>query len=307
MRHEAFAGPVDARTLSRTSATYWRDLISLTKPGIVALVLATALAGMWVAVPTWPSLALIAATLGGTALASAAGAVFNNVYDADIDECMQRTKARPTVTGRVSRVDGIAFGTVLTVLSFIVLALGANLLAACLGLAGIFSYAVVYTMVLKRRTALCTEFGGIAGAIPPMIGWAAVTGSLSVGAWVLFAIMFVWQPPHFWALAAVKRDEYARAGVPMLPVAWGVPATQRRTLLYALLLMPVTLLPVLIGLSGPLYLGAALVLNLGFVGLAARFALMPLSVRRARQLFFYSILYLFCLQLALVFDVPGAL
>lgn len=279
-----------------------RDLITLTKPGILLLVLVTTAVGMWLASPTWPDLWLVVATLAGTGLAAASSAVVNHVWDRDIDIGMSRTAGRPVAVGRISPGVGWLWAATLGVSSLVVLLAWVSVLAAALAALAMFFYGVVYTMWLKRRTHLCTDIGGIAGAIPPMIGWSAVTGGLEAGAWALFAIMMAWQPPHFWALAVIKTEEYRAVGVPMLPVVRGSKTTRNWMLAYAFVLVGVSLLPWWLGLSGLWYLAVATGLGVVTVIWTWQFRVRPVDPRSARRLFFWSLLYLFVLLVVMAID-----
>jgi protoheme IX farnesyltransferase len=232
--------------------------------------------------------------------AGAAGAI-NMWYERDIDALMRRTADRPLPAGRMQPDAALGFGVVLAVASVALMGLAVNWVAAGLLAATIGFYVFVYTMWLKRRTPQNIVIGGAAGAFPPMIGWAAVTGEVGIGSIVLFAVIFLWTPPHFWALALLKSGEYARAGVPMLPVVAGAAATRRQILIYALLLVPVTLAPVFVGLAGWGYGAGAAVLGAAFVALAALLA-RDATDAGARRLFGYSILYLFLLFALLCVD-----
>jgi protoheme IX farnesyltransferase len=276
----------------------WQDYIQLLKPRVMSLVIFTALTGLFCAgVPVNP-------VLGATAIlciaigAGASGAL-NMWFDADIDALMRRTRGRPVPAGRVQGADALALGVTLSLFSVGIMGLAVNLLAAALLAFTIFFYAVVYTMWLKRATDQNIVIGGLAGALPPLVGWAAASGTAPLNAWLLVAIIFFWTPPHFWALSLTTHDDYERAGVPMLPVTSGEAATRRQILIYSLLLVPLALSPAFTGLGGPVYLGIAALGGLGFIALAVR-----LFVRKdradAKRLFGFSILYLFALFAALL-------
>jgi protoheme IX farnesyltransferase len=238
--------------------------------------------------------------LGGSLSAGGAGAV-NHWYDRDIDAGMKRTADRPVASGRVSPAAALTYGLVLGTLAFAILAVGVNLLAAVLSLSGFLGYVLVYTVWLKRTTPQNIVIGGAAGAVPPLVGWAATTGSLSWTALYLFAIVFYWTPPHFWALSLLMKDEYARAGVPMLPVVRGERETRRQILLYSLLLYAVTQLPFCAGGFGGIYLAASVTLGAVFIGGAVR--LYRRADRRAALwLYLYSLAYLALLFGAMVAD-----
>ena len=277
-----------------------RDFWVLLKPNVMSLVVFSAAAGLYLAPGELHPL-LSAVAILCIATAAGACAAINNSYDADIDRIMVRTRRRPTAAGRIDPADALAFGITLSIISIMVMGLALNWVAAALLALTVAFYVLVYTVWLKRRTAQNIVIGGAAGAFPPMIGWAAVTGDVSVAAVVLFAIIFMWTPPHFWALALYRTGDYQRAGVPMLPVVAGAETTRRHVLGYTALLVPVTLLPWFLGFAGWVYGVAALALNGGFLGLALRLWL-DRSQRTATRAFRFSIVYLFGLLAALVLD-----
>jgi protoheme IX farnesyltransferase len=282
----------------------WRrllsDYIELTKPKVQSLLLLTTIATMYVAGD--PSPMLVALTcLGGYLSAGGAGAV-NHWFDRDIDRQMARTANRPVPSGRVSPQAALVFGCTLAALSLLELTLAVNPLAALLSFAGFIGYVFVYTVWLKRRTPQNIVIGGAAGAVPPLVGWAAVTGSVSGTAVMLFFIVFFWTPPHFWALSLLMKDEYERVGVPMLPVVRGEAETRRQILLYAVLLYAVTQLPFCAGGFGAIYLVASLALGIGFVAGAVRLYRRA-DRRSALRLYLFSLLYLALLFCAMVADV----
>ena len=266
------------------------DYLSLTKPRVISLLLFTTLAAMLVA-GGLPSLTtLLAVTLGGYLAAGGAGAL-NCYLDRDMDGVMARTRRRPLPSGRLQPQQALRFGLALSALSFVVLWAGANLLAAGLALAGNLFYVLIYTYWLKRRSVQNIVIGGAAGAFPPLVGWAAVTGHLAPLAWFMFLVIFCWTPPHFWALALVKQPDYARAGVPMLPVVQGARHTARLIAAYALVLVGLSLAPALGGGLGPLYLVGALLLG----GLLLAYVVQLLrhtTVRAAWRLYLFSLVYL---------------
>jgi protoheme IX farnesyltransferase len=275
------------------------DYLELTKPKVQSLLLLTTIATMYVAGD--PSVLLVALTcLGGYLSAGGAGAV-NHWFDRDIDARMARTATRPIPAGRIAPRAALTFGCVLAALSFLELSLTVNVLAASLSLAGFLGYVLVYTVWLKRRTPQNIVIGGAAGAVPPLVGWAAVTGSVSGTAVLLFFIVFFWTPPHFWALSLLMKDEYAKVGVPMLPVVRGETETRRQILLYAVLLYAVTQLPFCAGGFGGIYLAASLVLGLGFIAGAVRLYRRA-DRRSALQLYLFSLVYLALLFCAMVLD-----
>ncbi|MDF5726902.1 MAG: heme o synthase [Rhizonema sp. PD38] len=279
--------------------SYWH----LTKPRIIILLLITTAASMVIAANGQVDPMLLLITLLGGALAAASANVINCLYDRDIDYEMERTRHRPLPSGRVQPRDALIFAITLAILSFTLLATFANLLSAVLAMSGIGTYVLVYTHWLKRHSTQNIVIGGIAGAIPPLVGWAAVTGDLSWAAWVFFIIIFLWTPPHFWALAILIREDYAKVGVPMLPVIDGNAATVRQIWIYTLLLIPVTLLLVYpMQVMGAVY-GIA-VLLLGSILIQKAWLLLrdPCNLDFARSLFKYSIFYLMLLCTAMVVD-----
>jgi protoheme IX farnesyltransferase len=276
------------------------DYLELTKPRVQSLLLFTTVTTMLTAGS--PSLSLILLTcVGGYLSAGGAGAV-NHVYDRDIDARMARTAQRPVASGRISPQAGMAFGCTLAALGALELALWVNPLAAALSFSGFVGYTLVYTVWLKRRTAQNIVIGGAAGAVPPLVGWAAVTGGLDGTALYLFAIVFFWTPPHFWALSLLMKDEYAKVGVPMLPVVRGERETRRQILLYAVLLYAVSQLPFCAGGFGAIYLGASLVLGALFIG-GAWLLVRRADRRMALRLYLFSLAYLALLFGAMVADV----
>jgi protoheme IX farnesyltransferase len=279
----------------------WRHYLELTKPKVVALITFTAIVGTLLASPGWPPLdALVFGNLG-IALASACAATINHVLDRRIDEQMARTRARPLATGQLKERQALVFAAVLGVTSMAILSFLVNLLTAVLTFASLIGYAVIYTVWLKRATSQNIVIGGAAGAAPPVLGWTAVTNNVDPHALLLFLIIFAWTPPHFWALAIARRDEYAKAGIPMLPVTHGVEFTRLHVLLYTVLLFLVTLLPFLTHMSGLIYLAAALVLNTGFLYYA-----LALKITAREELpmrvFKFSVTYLMWLFAALLID-----
>ena len=279
----------------------WRRYLELTKPRVVALVTFTAIVGTLLASPGAPPLdALVWGNLG-IALAAACAATLNHVLDRRIDAQMARTRARPLPSGRLTEREALAFAAVLGVAAMAMLAFLVNLLTAVLTFLSLIGYAVIYTLWLKRATSQNIVIGGAAGAAPPVLGWAAVTNGIDPNALLLFVIIFVWTPPHFWALAIARRDEYARAGIPMLPVTHGLAYTRLQVLLYTVLLTVVTLMPFLTRMSGLAYLAAALALNAGFLYYA-----LALKITAREELpmrvFRFSVTYLMWLFAALLVD-----
>jgi protoheme IX farnesyltransferase len=292
------------RPVRAEAGTTLRDLIALTKPAIMSLLLVTALGGMFLAAGGVPPFHLVLATMLGGAFASGGASALNHYFDRDIDERMRRTSRRPLPSHRVSPRVAIAVGVILNVLAFALLALVANLLAAILAIVGTLFYILVYTLWLKRTTVQNIVIGGAAGAIPPLVGWAAVANNVDLPALYLFAIVFFWTPAHFWALALLIRDDYDRAGIPMLPVVHGDRAAQWGILLYATALIPLSVLLFLTRYVGLVYLFAALVLGLVFVGYAVRLLRAATARQRsvARGVYLYSLLYLALLFVAIMVD-----
>jgi heme o synthase len=275
------------------------DYAELTKPKVQSLLLLTTIATMYVAGD--PSPGLVALTcLGGYLSAGGAGAV-NHWFDRDIDRQMARTAGRPVASGRVSPPAALAFGCVLAALSLLELSLAVNPLAAGLSFAGFLGYVFVYTVWLKRRTPQNIVIGGAAGAVPPLVGWAAVTGSVSGTAVILFFIVFFWTPPHFWALSLLMKGEYEKVGVPMLPVVRGEAETRRQILLYSVLLYAVTQLPFCAGGFGVIYLASSLALGIAFIAGAVRL-FRRADRRSALRLYLFSLAYLALLFCAMVAD-----
>jgi protoheme IX farnesyltransferase len=297
-RATATARPADALPFAGARQVV-ADYVTLTKPKVQLLLLLTTVTTMYVAGD--PSLALVALTVIGGSLSAGGAAAVNHYYDRDIDAQMARTATRPVPSGRVSPRAALTYGIVLQALSFALLALAVNLLSASLALAGFLGYVLVYTIWLKRRTAQNIVIGGAAGAVPPLVGWAAVTGHLGPVAPYLFAIVFFWTPPHFWALSLLMKDEYARVGVPMMPVVHGEGETRRQILLYTVLLTILTLLPVAFGFFGVIYGVAAVALGARFITLAVR---LQRSADRASALrvYLYSLAHLALLFAAMVLD-----
>ena len=278
-----------------------KDFLTLTKPIIVALLLVTTFAGLVAGGKAWPSFPLTFWTLLGGALAAGGSGAINQYIDRDLDKNMQRTSRRPMAAGRMMPAEGLAFGLALCIISFYLLAGFVNFLAAFLSLAGIFYYVVLYSILLKKATVQNIVIGGGAGAIPPLVGWAAATGRLDVPALFLFAIVFMWTPPHFWALALVRRNEYARAGVPMLPVVRGEMETRKQVLIYTILLVTLSLSMSIFHFAGIVYLVSALALGGGLLYAAWRVYRLE-GNKAAWQMYRYSSMYLMLLFLALVVD-----
>ena len=289
------------RTLSLADARLWREYLELCKPRVVALIVFTAVVGMFLSTPVMvPWDALVFGTLG-IALGACAGAAVNHVVDQRIDALMHRTSARPLPAGRIDTFSALTFATGLAVASTVVLTTFVNGLTAVLTIASMVGYSVVYTLFLKRATPQNIVIGGAAGAMPPVLGWTAVTGQADANALLLFLIIFAWTPPHFWALAIHRREEYARANIPMLPVTHGVAFTRLQILLYTAILLGVTLLPFAVGMSGMLYLVGALGLGIGFLHQAI-VLFRGRDPRAPIRTFGYSIWYLAALFAVLLVD-----
>jgi protoheme IX farnesyltransferase len=308
--HVAFAAAALAATLIAAAATFrarspgrvaWRDYVTLTKPRIMSLLLLTAACGMVVGDAGPPGAGRFAATMVGLALACGGASAFNHLLDRDIDRTMSRTDRRPVASGRVSPPRALEFGLALSAASFVLLGVTVNLVAALLALVGNLFYVFVYTRWLKRSTPQNIVIGGAAGAIPPLVGWAAATGRITLPALVLFLIVFVWTPPHFWALALLIKREYQAAGVPMLPVVRGDVEATRQIVRYSLAMVAITLLPAAVGISGWGYAAAAGLLGAYFLYLARRLRRDP-GPARAGALFHYSLLYLALLFVAMALD-----
>ncbi|MDZ8056420.1 MAG: heme o synthase [Aulosira sp. ZfuVER01] len=275
----------------------------LTKPRIIPLLLITTAGSMWIAAKGQVDLLLLLVTMTGGTLAAASAQVINCIYDRDIDYEMERTRHRPIPSGKIQPRGALIFAIALAVISFTILTVFANLLAALLAFAGIVYYVVVYTHWLKRHTTQNIVIGGAAGAIPALVGWAAVTGTLNWAAWVIFASVFLWTPPHFWALALMIRDDYAKVGIPMLPLVVGDPATVKQIWYYTLVTVATTLLLVYpLNASGIVYGAIALGLGAVFIHKAWRLLQNPEDRSIARQLFLYSISYMMLLCLGMVVD-----
>lgn len=288
--HRARPNAIALPTAWPAATTRVGDFIALTKPRLNLLVVATTTAGFYLGADRLdPS--LLFNTVAGTALVAGGAAAFNEIFERRTDALMHRTRTRPLPDGRMGTAAAVWFATAISVLGLLQLALGADLLAAGVAFATLSSYALVYTP-LKRRTSLSTLIGGIPGGLPPMIGWAAAAGSLPLGAWALFAIVFLWQMPHFLAIAWLCREDYARAGLPMLPVVEpDGRSTSQQVLLYATALVPVSLVPALIGIAGRVYFVGAALLGIGFLAVGLQFARRR-DNETARRLFLASISYL---------------
>jgi heme o synthase len=288
-------------TRSQSAPAAWRCYVELTKPRVVALITFTAMVGTMLASSGVPSLATLAWASAGIALAAASAATLNHALERQIDAQMPRTRARPLPSGRVSTRGAIAFAAVLAASATGVLVALVNVVTAVLTFVSLIAYAGFYTLWLKHATPQNIVIGGVAGAMPPVLGWTAITGRVDANALLLFLIIFVWTPPHFWALAIARRAEYERTGIPMLPVTHGIAHTRLQILLYTILLTVVTLLPFLTGMSGLLYLGAALILDAGFLyhALALKCSSRP---QLPMRVFRFSVSYLMWLFAVLLVD-----
>ena len=289
------------RSITDTADVIWQDYLTLCKPKVVSLIIFTAVVGMFLATPSMvPWDVLIYGTIG-IGLAASSAATINHVIDYRIDSIMARTMRRPLPEGRISVVNAIIFAWFLGTISMGILAFLVNTLTAGLTALSLIGYGFIYSMFLKRATPQNIVIGGAAGAAPPVLGWTAVTGTLDPNSLLLFLIIFVWTPPHFWALAIYRRDDYAAADIPMLPVTHGVEFTRLQILLYTILLFVVTLLPYLVGMSGLFYLVGAVLLGVGFLYYAI---LMRFNHddRLAMRTFSYSIIYLMLLFAFLLID-----
>ena len=290
--------------MSSQTATFtplWRDYFELTKPRVVALMLLCALVGMLLASTSLPTLAQVVYTLVGIALVAGSAATVNHIADAKVDARMERTRDRPVAKGRVSAIAGGLFAASTGLAGMLLLYFLVNPLTAWLNLASWVGYGLFYTLYLKRATPQNIVIGGLFGAAPPLFGWTAVTGSVDAEALLLVLIIFVWTPPHFWALALDRKADYAEAGVPMLPITHGEGFTRQQILYYTLLLFVASLLPFLVNMSGALYLLTAVLLGAGFVYLAIKLMRND-SGKTAIRTFHYSILYLLILFLVMVVD-----
>ena len=283
------------------NAPPWRDYLALCKPRVVALILFTALVGMFLSTDGWMPFNAWFWGLLGIALAAAAGAALNHWVDEEIDARMERTRERPLPQGKISGRQAVAFALLLATLSMAVLLTFVNALTAALAFASMVGYAVIYSMFLKRSTPQNIVLGGAAGAAPPVLGWTAVTGEIHGEALLLFLIIFVWTPPHFWALAIKRVDDYAKVGVPMLPVAYGIAFTKLHILLYSILLVVVTMMPFVVLMSGVIYLAGAIALGAGFVYHAVKLYRTE-GDQHAMKTFGYSIFYLSALFAFLLLD-----
>lgn len=279
-----------------------RDYIALTKPRILSMLLLTALCTMFLAEGGVPELSLIALVLGGGALAAGGAHALNHYIERDSDSLMRRTKKRPVASGRVSPQEAMWFGIALNVIAFVLLTVLVNPLAATLTLSATLFYVFVYTIALKRRTPQNIVIGGAAGAVPPLAAWAAVTGTVELPAIYLFAIIFFWTPPHFWALALMIKDDYLSAGIPMMPVVTSVAETKRQILLYTFILVALTLMFVTTSAVGWFYFATAAVSGIGYIYYTWRLYRLP-EISGAKSAYLYSLLYLALIFVGVVADV----
>lgn len=278
----------------------WRDYLELTKPNVVALMILTSVIGMLLAVPGMVPLDVLVLGNLGIALCAGGAAAVNHLVDRQIDLKMARTFNRPVAKGRVAPFNALLFALLLGIAGMAILLVFINALTAWLTLASLLGYAVIYTLFLKRATPQNIVIGGLAGAAPPLLGWTAVTGEIHGHALLLVLIIFAWTPPHFWALAVHRRDEYAKANIPMLPVTHGIKYTKLHILLYTLILLAISLLPFVVGMSGWLYLAGAVLLDLGFLYWAI--VLMIGKADAGMSTFKYSIVYLMVLFVVMLLD-----
>jgi protoheme IX farnesyltransferase len=279
----------------------WRDFYELTKPKVVMLIVFTAIVGMVLAVPGWPGILPLVVGSLGIGMAASSAAVINHVLDARIDVQMSRTHNRPMAQGRLTDVQALTFSAVLCVISMLMLWFVINPLTAVLTFGSLIGYAIIYTVFLKRATPQNIVIGGAAGAAPPVLGWTSVTGEIHSDALLLFLVIFTWTPPHFWALAIAKIEDYERAGIPMLPITHGEQFTRQHILLYTILLAIVTVIPYLTGMSGLIYLVSAIVLGSRFLYYAVRMQ-RDMDPHLPMKVFRFSITYLMLLFAALLID-----
>jgi protoheme IX farnesyltransferase len=286
---------------SKTSVLSWKNYLTLCKPNVVAEMLFTAIVGMLLAVPGMPSIDLLIYGTLGIGLAASSAAAINHFIDRNADAQMARTEKRPLPTGELNTTNVITFAVILGVSAMLILVLLVNTLTALLTFLSLFGYAIIYTLYLKRATPQNIVIGGIFGATPPLLGWCAMTGDVHPHALLLALIIFVWTPPHFWALAIARREEYAKVNIPMLPVTHGPAFTRLQILLYTILLFCVTLLPYLTGMSGLIYVASAVLLDSGFIYYAI-LMMRKKDNKTAMKTFVYSIVYITLLFAALLID-----
>lgn len=282
------------------------DYVRLTKPRVISLLLVTTLLAMIMAQHGWPSGQKVLWTMIGGYLSAGGANAINQWFDRDIDATMRRTSNRPIPSGRIGATHALVYGLVISVASVLILGFGVNWPTAGYATLGLLLYVLLYTLWLKRTTTQNIVIGGAAGAVPPLVGWAAIEGSVGLGAVLLFAIVFYWTPPHFWALAVLLKTDYQEVGVPMLPVVRGELETARQVLWWTLVMVGVSLLPVAAGISGSMYFVSALVLGLWFTASAVQLLRHPTEKSAARKTFSYSMLYLALLFVALAVDAALA-
>ncbi|MEY4718069.1 MAG: hypothetical protein RL563_687 [Pseudomonadota bacterium] len=297
MLKETIHKPMTAPTASLS----WKNYLELCKPRVVALIVFTAIVGMVLSVPGWPNISHFVFGTLGIGLAASSAAAINHFIDQKADAEMARTMNRPLPKGKLNSLDVLVFAGILGAIAMAILVLENNVLTAFLTFLSLIGYAVIYTVYLKKMTPQNIVIGGAAGAAPPVLGWTAMTGEIHPHALLLFLIIFVWTPPHFWALAIARRDEYAKVEIPMLPVTHGVEFTRLQILLYTILLLISTLLPYLTGMSGLIYLISALILGLGFLYYAIQM-MRNKDNKTAMRTFGYSIIYLMLIFSALLID-----
>jgi len=287
--------------LASKQSVSWRDYYEMCKPRVVMLMILTAMVGMFLAVPGMVPLDVLILGNIGIALVAGSGAVVNHLIDHRVDSLMKRTHNRPIPQGRVDPKQAAIFAAAIGVAGMLILLVWVNALSAWLTLASFVGYAFIYTGYLKRATPQNIVIGGLSGAMPPLLGWSAVTGTIEPGALILVLIIFAWTPPHFWALAIHRKEEYAKTGIPMLPVTHGEHVTKLHIILYTIIMILITLLPYLTGMSGPIYLLAAIVLGLGFLWWSLILMFKP-KPSTAMDTFQYSIVYLMVLFIVLLTD-----
>jgi len=287
--------------LASKQSVSWRDYYEMCKPRVVMLMILTAMVGMFLAVPGMVPLDVLILGNIGIALVAGSGAVVNHLIDHRVDSLMKRTHNRPIPQGRVDPKQAAIFAAAIGVAGMLILLVWVNALSAWLTLASFVGYAFIYTGYLKRATPQNIVIGGLSGAMPPLLGWSAVTGTIEPGALILVLIIFAWTPPHFWALAIHRKEEYAKTGIPMLPVTHGEHITKIHIILYTIIMILITLLPYLTGMSGPIYLLAAIVLGLGFLWWSLMLMFQP-KPSTAMDTFQYSIVYLMVLFIVLLTD-----
>lgn len=279
------------------------DYVALTSPRIIMLVLLTSFAGLWAGSRGGADMSLIIPFLIGIGLASAGASVFNDIYDSDIDRLMKRTSLRPLIVGRIHPGAALFFGICLSITGYTILMFFVGAVPTALALFAIFVYVIIYTVILKRQTPLATEIGGIAGAMPPLIGWVAAADGLGLNALVLFVIMFLWQPPHFWSLASHYRKDYIRASVPSMPIVLSEEKMKMRSLIYIMLLILFSTIPYVTGLAGRVYLIFAILFGCLYVCLAMLGLILKKDVNRV--IFAYSIIYMTVMMTVMIGDVQN--